>query len=504
MRSPSLRLETTVSNPWPADYFVNLLLGIDHLRLGDARRAVPRLESARKARNHDSTVLGYLAEAHSALEEFDRAAGALQFAASHPGATEEDHLNLIKFYLRRFRAVSEELRSTTTGLAYSYRLQAFVLRDRKDPKELEVLLRARSLEPQLPGVETALGHSHLAEGRWEEAASAFARARSLDSNDLELMVGEAILAAHSEDWPKAGVLLVEVGARSRHVLNAAIRAWPASVPTPDPARQPGETGKRRTGAVDQQDSHQLFQQQRWESLVERLGAKPGAPLESLWLGRALATLERFAEAIVPLERARPEAPFRIEACYWLALCYTRAAEKSNLQLSEKGRRIPFLHLVKGEVMLRLALDGVSAVAEYRRAAALLQEDPAVWNRALRLAPRRFEALQTLGEACIQERDYRAAIRPLQEALQAQPANLPVRLLLGIAYAKSGREPDALPLLESVSSRGYPDEKGTCHFLLGEVLRRLGRTHDAERSFERAKQLSDSFSRSAHRVASELQ
>src|SRR6266545_5554686 len=38
----------------PADYFVNLLLGIDHLRLGDARRAVPRLESARKARNHDS------------------------------------------------------------------------------------------------------------------------------------------------------------------------------------------------------------------------------------------------------------------------------------------------------------------------------------------------------------------------------------------------------------------------------------------------------------------
>jgi len=244
----------------------------------------------------------------------------------------------------------------------------------------------------------------------------------------------------------------------------------------------------------------------------------------LWLGRALATLERFAEAIVPLERARPEAPFRIEACYWLALCYTRAAEKSNLQLSEKGRRIPFLHLVKGEVMLRLALDGVSAVAEYRRAAALLQEDPAVWtglaeaqmlagdsqgaresgNRALRLAPRRFEALQTLGEACIQERDYRAAIRPLQEALQAQPANLPVRLLLGIAYAKSGREPDALPLLESVLSRGYPDEKGTCHFLLGEVLRRLGRTHDAERSFERAKQLSDSFSRSAHRVASELQ
>ena len=49
-------------------------------------------------------ALGYLAEAHSVLEEFDKAAEALQFAASQPGASEENHLNLNQFYLRRFRA----------------------------------------------------------------------------------------------------------------------------------------------------------------------------------------------------------------------------------------------------------------------------------------------------------------------------------------------------------------------------------------------------------------
>lgn len=507
----------------PADYFVNLLLGIDHLRLGDARRALPRLESARKVRNGDPAVMGYLAEAHSVLGEFDRAAEALQLVASQAGAREEDHLNLVKFYLRRFRAVSEELRSTNTGLAYSYRLQALASRARKDSKERQMLLRARVLEPQLPGLETALGHLYLAEGRWDEAASAFDRARTLNPDDLELMIGKAVLAARLGDWQETGVLLSEVATRSRHVFSKAIRDWPAAFPIPpDLKRQLQEAGTQPTATAEQLATQRLYQQQRWERLVEKQQASAGPPLESLWLGVALARLERFEEAVVPLERARREAALRIEACYWLALCYARAAEKGNLRLSEKGRRSPFLHLVKGEVLLRLALDGASAVAEYRKATDLLPQDPAAWtglaeaqmlagdsqgaresgNRALQLDGRRFEALQILGEACLQERDYTAAIHPLQEASRAHPANLRVRLLLGRAYAKSRREADALPLLESVLRDGYPDEKGTCHYLLGEVLRRLGRTQEAERAFEQAKQLSDSFARSAHPVSPE--
>jgi len=507
----------------PADYFVNLLLGIDYLRLGDAHKALTNLEAARKTRSSDRTVLGYLAEAYSVVEQFDKAAEALQFAATQPGSTDQDHLGLIKFYLRRFRAVSEELRSTTTGLAYSYRLHALVLRDRNDRSELETLLRAGSLEPQLPGLESTLGRLQLREGQWEKASEALARARLQNPHDLDMMVGEAILAAHSSDWTKTELLLQQVANCSKHVLKSALRDWPGNVSLPEDLRNrlantSGHSQIRSPSQAIEQD----LQQQRWEILVDRLRWKAKAPQESLWLGSALTTLERFADGIAPLERARSEAKLRTEASYWVALCYARATENSRRQLLRKGEKSPFLHLVNGEVMLRLALDGPSAAAEYRKVLAAFRDDPAAWaglaeaqmlagdsrgaresgNRALELDPRRFDALQTLGEAWIHERDYEAAVPPLQQALQVQPANLRVRLLLGTAYARSGRAREALPLLESVLSQGYPDEKGTCHYMLGAVLRRLGRTQDAEQAFERAKHLSDSFSRSAHGAPSE--
>jgi cytochrome c-type biogenesis protein CcmH/NrfG len=121
-------------------------------------------------------------------------------------------------------------------------------------------------------------------------------------------------------------------------------------------------------------------------------------------------------------------------------------------------------------------------------------------RALRLDSRRFEASRVLGEAYLQDRDYEGAIPPLKQALQAQPQNVSVHLLLGTAYSQTGRDQEALPLLESVLERGYPDEKGRVHYVLGTVLRRLGRGKDADQAFEQAEQLSETFARLAHKPA----
>src|SRR5262249_33401803 len=144
----------------------------------------------------------------------------------------------------------------------------------------------------------------------------------------DMMVGEAVLAVHSNDLSVAEEWLSKVGKRSSHRVLLAFQDWPASVPLP-------ETLKHRltlTPLSDQtpqtpSDAHQLFLEQRWESLVKTLSSKAFSPEQFFWLGCALAQLARFDDAIPPLERARQEPRLKLESDYWLSLCYARRVEE---------------------------------------------------------------------------------------------------------------------------------------------------------------------------------
>src|SRR5207249_5540455 len=136
--------------------------------------------------------------------------------SSNSRKSPETLLALVQFYLRRFRVMIEELRLTSRGLAYGYRLQALVLHARRDPRERETLLQVQKFTPQFPGLESALGHEDLLRSQFQQAERHFARAGSADPNDLDAIVGEVILAVHSGDLQKAESLLIEVAKRSRH------------------------------------------------------------------------------------------------------------------------------------------------------------------------------------------------------------------------------------------------------------------------------------------------
>jgi tetratricopeptide (TPR) repeat protein len=231
--------------------------------------------------------------------------------------------------LRRFDLLEGELRSTTAGLAYAYRLQALILHARQDPKEREALLRVQALMPHFPGLESALGHEDLLRSRFERAKAEFSQARSINP-DLDMMVGEAILAVRSGDLREAEVTLSEVANRSRARLLIAFREWPASVKLPvDLKRRLLKDLKLEQVGVTLPAARELYQEQRWESLVQVLASKNLNPEESFWLGCSLARIGRFDEAIPPLERARRETKLALEANYWLSLCYARGAEEGN-------------------------------------------------------------------------------------------------------------------------------------------------------------------------------
>ena len=501
----------------PGDYFVNLLLGIDYLRLEETARALPFLVRAREARPADATVLGYLAEAYANLQQFDRAAETLQ-DSSNSQKSSETSLALVQFYLRRFRVMAEELRLTSRGLAYAYRLQALVLHARRDPREREALLQVQKLAPQFPALASALGHENLLRSQFQKAESEFARALSDDPNDLDAIVGEAVLAVRSGDLQKAETRWVEVAKRSPHRLLVALREWPSSVALSlDLKHRLAEFAKQEPVRQTSLSPLQQFQEQRWESLVESLSSKTQDSKESLWLGNALARLERYDAAIPPLERAWQEPRLRLEANYWLSFCYARSVEEATRRIPPKGPDRSLVHVVRGEVLLRLAGDGAAATSEYRKGIAAYPRDPALWTglaaaqllagdsrgardsarRALQLDPHRTLAARTFAEAAIQERDYSPAIPPLRQVLRVQPEDLGAQILLGTAYSKTGDDQQALHWLKTAVHQGYPDEKGAVHYLMGTILRRLGYEKEAEQALQEAQVLSDAFSQSGH-------
>jgi len=502
----------------PSDYQVNLLLGIDYLRTGNTAKSVTFLRSAHKANDRDAVVLGYLAEAYSFLEEYDQAAEMLRLATSVE-ASSQTNMGLVRFNLRRFRTLAEELRSTRIGLAYAYRLQALALRARADPEELGVLLKIQELWPEFPGLDNAFGHLQLAQGDFEHAKASFVKARRLSPHDLELLSGEAVLAVHSGDQGEAERLLSEINSRSRHQFLRALQNWPDSVSLP-PNLKNRVVATSNAGPALNLNPSDLFRQQRWEVLTQVLIAKAGSPEECRWLGVALANLERFEEAIPILERARKDTRSKLECDYWLSFCYAKDVERVIGSLPRTGPESALAHLARAEILLRLAWKGTAASEEYRQALAITPSDPAIWTglaeaqllsgapeearrsarKALELDPHRLMAARIVAEASIRQRDYSPAIPALQQVLAAQPHDVDAQVLIGTAYSKLGEDQQALHWLETALREGYRDEKGTTHYLLGTVLRRLGRVPEAEEALKQAEALSESFSRAPHAQA----
>jgi tetratricopeptide (TPR) repeat protein len=107
----------------PRDYFANLLLGIDLLRIGKATEAVGRLELAASARPQEETPEDYMGEAQASLGHYAQAAEAYHRAIQRGHDSEEALEAWAGFALERFRKIGEDLRASSTGISTVRRLE---------------------------------------------------------------------------------------------------------------------------------------------------------------------------------------------------------------------------------------------------------------------------------------------------------------------------------------------------------------------------------------------
>jgi tetratricopeptide (TPR) repeat protein len=523
---PLLRRAHTLD---PNDYFVNLLLGIDTLRTGDSPAAIPFLKQASRLRTKEEYPLDYLGEAYARQEMYGEAAEAYIRAVHVVNGSAESSVAFVDFALSRFATMSALLRSSKKGLAAEYRLRALALSN-SDGSRMVLLQRTADLDPSAPGIWSDLARAALLGGETSIAESDLRQALQADPNDLVARMVGAQLAAEVNDWPRAFQSLNFVAQHSPLMLARAVSQWPQKLQPPSGSPASAAAARffycvREASAacdlgprarVPSEDSAILFREQKWEQLSSL--PRPHQTKDWLERGVAFAHLEDCPQAIPALERGLTKSDPDIYGMFLLSWCYSREAGRTADQVQQAGSDDAPLHVMRGDVLLRVQAKADMAASEYQQALARTPNDPSILERlaeaqfgagqidaarqdaesALKIDSQRLGARRTLAKIAMQRRDYAAALPDLRELVARDPQDVTMRIELAKACAQTGAVEEAWKNLAPTLDHGYPDEKGSLHYLLGTILKKMGRAAEAEQAFATASQLSEAFQQKSYR------
>jgi tetratricopeptide (TPR) repeat protein len=515
----------------PDNYFVNLLLGVDSLRTGQPKTAIPFLKKASRLRPKEEYPLDYLGEAYARQDLYGEAAEAYIRAVRVAPGSAESAVAFVDFALTRFASMSGLMRSSRKGLSAEYRLRALALGER-DPQRRSFLQRAADLDAAAPGIWSELALATLAAGDLSGAERYAHQALEADPNDQIAWITDAQIAAQKSDWQRAIGRLNAVAQRSPRLLSNAVAEWPSQLRPPSSLALSGPAARFFTCVGDargpcdlnpgakpsSETPTALFHQQRWEQLTKLPLPQPSQTEAWSQRGIAFARLEDCEHAIPPLERGLSKSAPDVYGMFLLSWCYSRQAGGTAEQVQQSGSDEASLHIMRGDILLRLQAKAEPAVSEYQLALARDPNDPAVLERlaeaqfgagkieaarqnaqaALKIDAHRLAAKRTMAKIAMQERDYATALPYLHDLADRNPQDVTVRVELAKACAQNGAVDEALRNLAPALAQGYPDEKGSLHYLLGTFLKELGRTAEADQAFAAATQLSQAFQQKSYR------
>ena len=292
----------------PRDYFANLLLGIELLRIGKPDEAVPRLQLAARVKPDEETPEEYLGEAHAALGQYAQAAEAYRQATVRGHDSEEALEAWAGFALERFRQIGEGLRASPAGVETVERLQNTAA---KPSHSLACQQPVPTLERQFASSET--GAEHLDVGYKLsmcyalEAGKAAERLKSSAKDDAAVhrLRGDVLLRIKTDAAAAVEEYRAAIAARPGDPSSLA-RLGEAQMASGD-----SEGAKQSAQAALSIDPHRTEALHTLASLAmsgrdyeqalpwlrQILAASPGDRSAQVELGRALAQTGQSAEAL---------------------------------------------------------------------------------------------------------------------------------------------------------------------------------------------------------------
>lgn len=524
---------------------LNVVAGMDYLKLGSPEKARPFLDHALKLDPSNRDAHEAMALYHLSQENFRGAAVEFrQIAALDPDKAEawfklgHEYLDLAARLAYRGARLYRES-------AWGHRFLGDILFQRNRWEDAaQEYRKALGIEPRQSGLHTLLGEAYLHAGKLEEAESEFRLELQLDSRNERAWLGLASLqlakSQASEALGSVGKVwqispeflklrpefpVIELSQQTaqasisgllgppegpaQHFLLAGLysaanenalseRQWKSFQNDFSKWQQASRASPQTHANPDPCRAHLYSRCITWLQT-----AKKRTDSTQLLLGRTYFTLQQYERAAGALAQAHGDA-VNAEASYWLERTYQALGAEAYARLEDSFPDSWRTHQLRAEgAALRQDLDG--AIKEYRVALQLRPDEAELHEalgefyldnhsdgdaqgeleKAVALDPSRTKALYLLGRLYVQDRENEKAVRYLQRALQLQPNLNEASGLLGTAYVRMGQFADAIPRLEKAAPL---DHYGNVHYQLFLAYRKLGQAELAQKAFARSQDL----------------
>lgn len=524
---------------------LNVIVGMDYIKLGAPDKAAPFLDhalrldpSSRDA--HDAMALYDLSkeDVPGAAEQYRKVAELNPDKAEALFTIGHQYLDLAaRLAYRGARLYPDS--------AWGHRFLADNLSERNRWEDAgREYQKALAIDPRQSGLHALLGEAYLHTGKPADAEAEFRQELRGDPRyerawiglaNIQLAKGQALeaLASVSEVWKDSAeffqsrpeLLWIELPGETAQGCISRLRNEPEG----PPKHFLLSALYAATNDALSEREQQTFQSElsAWQSTARAGGqAHPGSdscrlhlyaqciawlqgtkPLSSssyLLLGKTYFTLRQYAGAADMLAHVRGDKDASSEASYWLERSYQALGAETYTELEGMFPESWRTHELRAEGFA-LRQDRGSAIKEYQAAlrlrpdSAQLHEDfgefcldnrsdedaQAELEKAEALDPSRTKTLYLLGRLYVLDNQNEKAVPFLERALQLQPNLNEASGLLGTAYVRMGQFSNAVPRLQKAAPL---DHLGNIHYQLYQAYRKLGETELAQKALARSQEI----------------
>lgn len=497
---------------------VDLWLGVDWIKLGQPKRAVPLLREAVRRNPSDQqaqrwlgTALWNSGDTFAALDQLAKT------SAKYPSDA-DTCFALGEAYRKAANHQVETLLASASGTPLLHQVYGDIYKDQHSWLRAAEHYRQASVEdPHWKGAHLGLAEVDLAQDKIAEAGQELHIELQIDPGSAGATVLLAEFKLLRGDVPGALRGFHEAIQRSPYEASAALGLAPG---LSEIAATPLQTGEARKEHLDsiyselQKSPKSAARELALAALDQKLGlsefsadfaeyerALGNAPLASEAYARAVDAAGRGrlrqAESIL---RGRVEVrPEDQRARYMLARVLKALSFQTLNRLIEMAPGSIRVHQLLGQTYEDRDDDG-KALDEYRTVEKMNPSLPGIhfevgsllWNfgdrtgalrelqEELKLNPSHAEANGEIGSILVIENEPEKAIPYLETALRIDPGLLLVHQQLGKAYMLQQNYPRAERELQIAAQS---DLDGSAHYQLAMVYRKLGKPKEASREFE---------------------